>query len=280
MELIYDYKNGYVIDGETGEVVDEIYVADPADGFRKSSLESYGERIHYAKMISIPDDRRAREIYIYCRKILSTLNITAVNSDALNKIIRSVLDIYRRYFSNIYVDAVAAAAAYLYMKSVYEKIIPVEDLCIYISNCKHAKFLILRASESIKIDRYNIVAMEILSFSSKTKPEVISTAMALLRHARIDGKKARTAAAVILYIASILLDKDGRDISQNMIAEHFNISTNSLHYRSLEKYIEGLKIYRYSITAPGGAVEKVEIPSHICRDIERIAKLSNKVVCI
>ena len=43
--LVWDYKNGFVVDTSTGEVVDTIYVASPVDGLEGDERSA---RVHYA----------------------------------------------------------------------------------------------------------------------------------------------------------------------------------------------------------------------------------------
>jgi len=276
MELIYDYKNGFVIDSETGEVVDQIYVASPTDGMARSSSSDIVDRYHYEGVIRVPNNKYVRKAYIFCRKLLSAFALQdVVSNEELNKTIEYVLDVYRRYAMNIKIDAAAAAAVYLYTMKFLGKAIDIDEICQYIeSPCKTVRYIILRISRDIKIDRRNIIALEILSFTRH--PEIVSVAMALLRHAKTDGKRSKTVAAALLYTAAIILDKDGRDISQNTIAEHFNISFIAMRKPVLESILP-VKIYRFG---QGGAVDRIEVPSSICVDIERIAKLSSKVVCI
>jgi hypothetical protein len=104
--------------------------------------------------------------------------------------------------------------------------------------------------------------------------EVAKVALTLLKYTRTSGYGINSLAAALIYVASLLLGREVYIHGENGVARYFGAvpASVSLVVRHRMPFV------RIRRTA-SGAVEAVELAKEVCREVERIARLSGKAVC-
>jgi len=270
--LVYDYKNGQVIDARSGEVVDTIYTATPEDGFERGGHD-LPERVHYEKWFEpLPKD----VWFVFKSAVLYLKNArgAAIDEKLLVKLSREAwLQVHGLFRSGEKQRIAAAAASYVYLKlaGLYTDL---EEVCrglwLGALECSAASRAALRLSTQFKPDRVKTIANLI---NRHPNPVLRAAALVLLKHARIDGKSSRAVAATLLYLAGIIT---GNEVPQREAAEFFGAHEVAIRLSLAKPSIINIKITKSRAGVPLVA----EVPNEICREIEKFASLSEKVVCV
>ena len=310
MSLVWDYKNGFVVDAETGEVVDTIYVASPVDGLEGDERE---EREHYALLkqarfeavdVVAEQIRKLkltptwRETYAYMKlhsddrksekKLLEVFRLALAFLTKFRSISEAEKDLVERIARDAFslctgcrvkLHAVAFATSYVAGK-LLKIALPRNDMAKFFGlgavDVDRALWLARELSAKYKCDRVGVVVSEIEKAASELGyPELGAVAKVLLSRCRdvLSGKSSKSMAAALLYIASTLLDKP---VYVPRIARAVGVSDHNT--RLLAKAIAnhlGVEIKR----SRAGAVASIAAPAELCREIEKIAKLAIYVKC-
>jgi len=270
-ELVWDYKNGYIIDADSGEVVGEIMVADPTMSF-ENELEDELKFNHYEILRQYvdltPNQRRTwGKAWLYIKS-----HGYDVDPYILAKIVKQIYESKRS--ASPKTKTVSATILALRISGYSTNI---EQICRELEldeeECRQV-YDVLREvyKDGVPIpteNRYIKISSLIQRFPDK---EVATVAQKLLKYAKIDGKPSTSVASTLIYVASLLLSKP--DITMKRVAEFYNVNEVSIrnNYRG--------KVLPISVTQTrAGVVTEIRIPNKICRDLENF-RLSPKVVCI
>ncbi len=270
MELAWDYKNGFIINTQNGEVVGEILYIDPTTGF-ENQLEDEIKFSHYNFMLTkirLTSAQRLawRRAWLYLKS-----HGYDIDPVLLAKIIRRIYESKRGASPNA---KIASATALSLRISGYT--MNIKQVCqefeLDDKECNEV-FEIIRelVKDGMPLpaeNRYIKIMNMIQQFPDK---EVATVAMRLLKYAKIDGRSSASVVATLVYIADLLLN---RDITMKSIAEFYKISEASIrnNYKG--------KIMPVSVTlTKANVAEAIYIPKKICKDLEDF-KLSPKVVCV
>jgi len=270
MDLVWDYKNGFIINTQNGEVVGEILYIDPTTGF-ENQLEDKIKFSHYSLMI--PRVRLTRAQRLAWRRAWLYLKSHGYDIDPvlLAKIIRQIYESKRGASPNA---KIASAAALSLRISGYT--VDIKQICkefeLDEEECRQV-YDVLREvfKDGVPLpaeNRYMKILNLVNQFPDK---EVAAVAMRLLRYAKIDGRSSASVVATLVYVAGLLL---GKDVTMKMVAEFYNVNEVSIrnNYRG--------KVLPISVSQTrAGVVTEIRIPDKICRDLEDF-KLSPKVACV
>ena len=269
IELVWDYKNGCIINAITGEVVGEIMVADYTMGFEDQHEEEVNR--HYSLMIPrvrLTNAQRSawRRAWLYLKS-----HGYDIDPVLLAKIIRRIYESKRGASPNAKIASATALSLRINGYSVDIKQI-CKEFELGDKECNEV-FEVIR--ELIKDgmplpaeNRYIKIMNMIQQFPDK---EVASVAMRLLKYAKIDGRSSASVVATLVYVAGLLLN---RDITMESVAEFYKVSEASIrnNYKG--------KIMPISVTlTKANVAEAIYIPKKICKDLEDFT-LSPKVVCV
>jgi hypothetical protein len=161
-ELVYDYERGVVVNAETGEVVDEIYVASPVDGVGRSSVLEYTDRVHYAAFFErLPEDLWFA--FQHALHFLKSRGISSIDSSALARAVRFAWRelCWRQLERPEKQRTAGAVASWVYMRllGLYAS---AEELCrdfgLSRKACINAKKAIRNATAVFKADRRKVIA--------------------------------------------------------------------------------------------------------------------------
>lgn len=269
-ELVWDYRNGYIIDSATGEVVGEILYADHTMGF-ENSLENEERFVHYNVLRSYIDlTSYQRRVWGYAWEYIKSRGYD-VDPYVLAKVVRLVYGVK----ANAPVDAKAVATIVVALR-MHGYSIDVEKVCqengLSREECGKV-FEILREliKSGVRIpaeNRYEKIMNLIQQFPDK---EVASLAVRLLKYAKIDGKPTTSVVATLIYVAGLLLDKG---ITMKDLAKLYEVS----EVRIRNNYKGKILPIMVRLTNANVA-EAIYVPKKICKDLEDF-KLSQKVVCV
>jgi transcription initiation factor TFIIIB Brf1 subunit/transcription initiation factor TFIIB len=270
IELVWDYKNGYIIDADSGEVVGEIMVADPTMSF-ENELEDELKFNHYKVLRQYvdltPNQRRTwGKAWLYIKS-------RGYNVDPyiLAKIVKQIYESKRKASPK---TKTASATILALRISGYS--INIEQICRELEldekECNQV-YDVLREmrKDGVPIPTENRYAKILNLVNQFPDKEVTTVAQKLLKYAKIDGKPSTSVASTLIYVASLLL---GKDITMKRVAEFYNVSEVSIrnNYKG--------KVLPISVTQTrAGVVTEIRIPSSICRELEDF-RLSPKVICI
>jgi len=269
IELVWDYKNGCIINVITGEVVGEIMVADYTMGF-EDQHEEEGVNRHYSLMIPrvrLTNAQRSawRRAWLYLKS-----HGYDIDPVLLAKIIRRIYESKRGASPNAKIASATALSLRINGYSVDIKQI-CKEFELGDKECNEV-FEVIR--ELIKDgmplpaeNRYIKIMNMIQQFPDK---EVASVAMRLLKYAKIDGKPIASIASTLIYIAGLLIDKN---ITMKSIAELYKVSDASIRNNKEKILPITIKLSKAKV------VEAIYIPKKICKDLEDFT-LSPKVVCV
>ena len=268
--LVWDYRNGYVIDADSGEVIGEIMVADRSMSF-ENDLEDEERFVHYKVLRSYID------LTIHQRhtwgKVWSYLRSRNYDVDPvlLAKIVKQIYKSKRSASPDVKV--VSATILSLRMsgynvdiKQVCQEFELNEEECNQVYEVLREVF---KDGMSIPAEnRYTKILSLIDQYPDK---EVTSLAVRLLKYAKIDGKSSASVASTLIYIAGLLIDKN---ITMKSVAEFYKVSEASIR----NNYKGRLLPITVRLTNANVA-EVIYVPKKICRDLEDF-KLSSKVICV
>jgi transcription initiation factor TFIIIB Brf1 subunit/transcription initiation factor TFIIB len=100
--------------------------------------------------------------------------------------------------------------------------------------------------------------------------EVATVAQRLLRYAKIDGKASTSVASTLVYIAGLLLGKQGTTMQR--VAQFYGVSEASI--RNNYRRILPITV----VQNKAKLVSEIRVPKKMCRELKEF-QLSQKVVC-
>jgi hypothetical protein len=265
--LVWDWKNGFVINASTGEVVDQIYVLSEASGFNVRDFGKLYEFEHYYPLLGkpVPLSKGLRRVYGYAKEFIESLGIH-VDPLLLIRIIRTACG-YSRY-----VDVLLPAVTHIYLR-ISGKFMDISNICkqfkIDDDTCSHASNLTLKLTAIFKYDRKATITQLISKYS---KPAVVSIAMLLLKPAIIDGTSSKCVAASLVWLSSQIV---GEEASQKSVANLYSMHPSRIPV-TVAKMLNSVKI----VKTKAGVVAEIVLPKKICEEISKITQLSPKVTCI
>jgi hypothetical protein len=266
-QLVWDWKNGFVVNASTGEVVDQIYVLSEASGFNVRDFDKLCEFEHYYPLLGkpVPLSKGLRRVYGKAKEFIESLGIH-VDPLLLIRIIRTACE-YSRY-----VDVLLPAVTHIYLR-ISGKFMDISEICkqfkIDNDTCSHAGNLVLKLSTVFKYNRISAIVQLINKYSN---PVVTSVASILLKHARIDGMSSKNIVASLVWLASQVV---GEEASQKSVANLYNMHPFYIPV-TVTKMLNNVKI----VKTKAGVVAEIVLPKKICEEISKIATLSPKVTCV
>jgi hypothetical protein len=89
----------------------------------------------------------------------------------------------------------------------------------------------------------------------------------------VSGLSSKVAAAVLVYCAALVT---GREVTQREVAKFYGLSETGLR-QALSRFrsVLPLKIVKSRVGVP----LQVDVPKELCKELEKFAELSPKVVC-
>ena len=264
--LVWDWKNGFVVNASTGEVVDQIYVLSESSGFNVRGFDKLYEFEHYYPLLGkpVPLSKGPRRVYGKAKEFIESLGI---HVDPL-LLIRIVLS--AREHSK-YVNDLLPAVTHIYLR-LSGKFMGVSEICKHFNidsdSCNHANNIVLKLSTMFKYDRKSVIAQLIDKYSNHA---VITVAKILLSHARIDGISSKCVAASLVWLSSQIV---GEEASQKSVAKLYNVHPFYMPI-NIQKIFDCIRIEK----SKAGVVMKIYLPKKLCEEISKIAALSPKVVC-
>jgi hypothetical protein len=266
-QLVWDWKNGFVINASTGEVVDQIYVLSEASGFNVRDFDKLCEFEHYYPLLGkpVPLSKGLRRVYGKAKEFIESLGI---HVDPL-LLIRIILSAHEH---SRYINDLLPAVIHTYLR-ISGKFIDVSEICKHLNidddTCSHAYNIVLKLTSLYKYDRKSTIAQLISKYSN---PVVVSIAMLLLKHARIDGTSSKCVAASLVWLSSQIA---GEEASQKSIANLYNMHPFYIPV-TITRILNSVKVKK----TKAGVVERIILPIKLCEEISKIAKLSTKVACV
>jgi hypothetical protein len=127
---------------------------------------------------------------------------------------------------------------------------------------------VLKMSGQFKVDRKKVIASLINRYPD---PALRTVALVLLKHSRIDGKSSKAVAAALLYLAGVIT---GNEVSQMSVAKFFGTHEAVVRTLLASKVVD-VGVVKSKIGIP----LLLEVPRELCRELEKFAQLSPKVVC-
>jgi transcription initiation factor TFIIIB Brf1 subunit/transcription initiation factor TFIIB len=266
--LVWDYKSGTIIDADSGEVVGEILCTDTVMGFRNLGKEEESFE-HYAVLrqrIWLTSNQRSvwgkAWMYIVPRE-------PDADPYLLASIVRHVFGANSRVPT-----AVKVAVAIVVALRMSGKPADVREICrdLELENKCDMVYAVIRElfKEGIAIPSENRYAKVLKMIERFPDREVAMVAQRLLRYAKIDGKASASVASTLVYIAGLLLGKQGTTMQR--VAEFYNVSEASI--RNNYRRILPITVVR----GKAMVVSEIRVPKKMCRELKEF-QLSQKVVC-
>jgi hypothetical protein len=265
-QLVWDWKNGFVINASTGEVVDQIYVLSEASGFNVRDFDKLCEFEHYYPLLGkpVPLSKGLRRVYGKAKEFIESLGIH-VDPLLLIRIIRTACE-YSRY-----VDVLLPAVTHIYLR-ISGKFMDISEICkqfkIDDDTCSHASNLTLKLTAVFKSDRKATITQLISKYSN---PTVTSIALILLKHAKIDGISSKIIAASLVWLSSQIV---GEEAYQKTVAKLYNVHPFYVPV-GVTKMFSNIIIEK----SKAGVVMKIYLPKKLCEEISKITQFSPKVTC-
>ena len=300
MTLVWDYRTGDVINAETGEVIDRIYVASPTDGFERGDLE-LRERIHCSALtrfrfrVTDPtalqlrklglgrsannsllkgNENRLYRAYKIVVGYLSQLKRLSRNDyDVIEGVVRDAAEAskYCRVKEKELVIAAAAIVMAARLSGIHVDAVKVsKDLGINPNEVLHA---LRKLSVKYRVSRYGLVISELRKVASALgEPSISYIAEVLLSKLGTLAKPVKSVAAGLTYVAALLGGKEG--ITQERIANAEGISTMTVRqaYQYIVKRL-GIRIERIKAFV----IQRITVPREVCEGLR--GKLAKYVEC-
>jgi len=309
--FIWDYKNGFVVDTSTGEVVDTIYMASHYDGLRDREL---ADRVHYSALSdyrfeavdAVAEQLRKLKLSPTWRKTYAYVKLHSRNGD--KKLERKLLTAYKEALSllnsitlstvgasdiveRVVRDAhaledradphvLAAVAVYTVARLLSAPVVidaVARELGLSPTDVRMALRIALRLSRDYKCNRAEAVAKLIDRAASELNHPQLSTAAKILfkRCSNIlSGRASRVVAGSLLYLSAVLTGASvyAKSISRAVGASLPNMSS------TLKRIATELRI---AITrSRAHVVGSVVAPKELCRELESAGvSLASYVEC-
>jgi hypothetical protein len=264
--LVWDYRNGYVVNAQTGEVVDQIYVHDEVAGFNVRDTGKYFEFSHFYPLLGrpVPLSRGLRRVYGKAKEFIESLG---VHVDPL-LLIRIILTAHEH---SRYINDLLPAVIHIYLR-LSGKFIEVSEICKHFNidsdSCNHANNIVLKLSAMFKYDRKTTIVQLIDKYSNSV---VATVAKILLSQAKIDGISSKIIAASLIWLSSQIV---GEEAYQKTVAKLYNVHPFYVPV-GVTKMFSDIVIEK----SKAGVVMKIYLPKKLCEEISKIATLSPKVTC-
>ena len=267
---IYDWKNGVVVDPESGEVIDNLFDVSPTDGFRRSEKnDNPYKALHYSIMLNI---FLPKYMYRTLRDALDFLRYRLQNNVDVAELAKIVKSIYLESKGiRVMREAAAAAAIYIYSNIYFNRYIDPFNICIEVGGtekrCRNVRRIIIRLSKKYRYDRMKVLSNMIDSASDDTATSYI--AKLLLRRARPSGSS-RVVVAGLIYLAKAIRDEytTFKEVAEKVDAGPWLIA----------RFVRSFKDVKI-VRTRAGAILRIEIHKDLCNEIEKVAKMSKAVVC-
>jgi hypothetical protein len=266
-QLIWDYKNGFIVNTSTGEVVDQIYVLSESSGFNVRDYGRLHEFEHYYPLLGKPVhlSKGLRRVYRYAKEFIEDMGI---HVDPL-LLIRIILTAHEH---SKYINDLLPAVIHTYLRTS-NKFIGISEICKHFNidsdTCSHARNIVLKLTSTYKYDRKSTIVQLIDRYSNHI---VSSVAKILLPHAKIDGIASKCVVASLIWLSSQIV---GEEASQKSIANLYNMHPFYIPV-TVTKMLNNVKI----VKTKAGVVAEIVLPKKICEEISKIAQLSPKVTCV
>jgi hypothetical protein len=281
--LVWDWEHGFVINADTGEVVDQIYVASYIDGFDKRSTSDLVDRVHYAKFREMSIKLSSGERGVY-RDVASYLRMNGIELDhgeqlLLARVVKSMCSSTNG--SSYRSVAVAIAYTFLKMKRVFRSLESIcRDMDVKYSDCTKASRFVLRLSTVVgKISRVKHIASIVESYPDRAVSRVAQILMNSVDPDDIPYASPRVLAGVFLYLANIIVSGNYVPLyGENGLAKKIGVAPQSVS-RVAKKLTQvmGIDIARDQM----GTVVRMKISSKLCREIEKLGiPVNSVVVCV
>ena len=300
MTLVWDYRTGDVINAETGEVVDRIYVASPTDGVeRKVELR---ERVHCSALtrfrfrVTDPTALQLRKLglnrgaastpilrgnenklyraYKLVIAYLSQLKRLSRNDyDVIEGVVRDAAEAskYCRVKEKELVVAAASIVVSARVMGIHVDAVKVsKDLGINPNDVLHA---LRKLSVKYRVSRYGLIVNEVRKIANTLgEPSLAYIAEVLLSKLGTLAKPVKSVAAGLTYVAALLGGKEG--ITQDRVADIEGISTMTVRqaYQYIVKRL-GIKIVR----TKAFVIQRITVPREVCEGLR--GKLAKYVEC-
>ena len=266
--LVWDYKTGTIIDAETGEVVGEILYADAVMGFRSLGKEEEDFE-HYAVLrqrVWLTSSQRSvwgkAWMYIVSRE-------PGVDPYLLARVVRHVFGANSKAPT-----AVKVAVAIVVALRMSGKPADIREVCrdLELENKCDMVYAVIREmfKEGITIPSENRYAKILKMVELFPDREVAAVAQRLLKYAKIDGRASASVASTLVYIAGLLLGRQGT--SMQRVAQFYGVSDASI--RNNYRRILPITV----VQNKAKLVSEIRVPKKVCRELKEF-QLSQKVVC-
>jgi Transcription initiation factor TFIIIB, Brf1 subunit/Transcription initiation factor TFIIB len=278
--LVWDYERGTVVDARTGEVVDAIYVASYVDGFGRSSNKDFSDRVHYGvveKYMFVDMEKDQKRAYALVKQYLASAGIHLGYPELLQlakaiKLLWRDALVFRSSARRVSAVAPAVAFAFIVSRGGYRQLKKIcEEMGIDSGGCREAGKLVVKAMKVFGTDFGDALAAAVLSYPDA---EVAKVALTLSKYAKTSGCGIHSLAAALIYVASLLLGREAYICGENGVAKHFGAAPISVRL-VVKQRMPFVRIRR----SASGAVEAVELAKEVCREVAKVARLSEKVVC-
>jgi len=281
--LVWDWEHGFVVDADTGEVVDQIYVASYIDGFDKRSTSDLVDRIHYAKFREMPVKLSFGEKGVY-RAVANYLRTNGVELDygeqlLLARVVKSMCSSTNG--SSYRSVAVAVAYTFLKMRNVFRSLESIcRDMDAMYSDCVKASRFVLKLSSIMgKVSRVKRIASIVESYPDRAVSRVAQILMNSVDPDDIPYASPRVLAGAFLYLASIIVSGNYSPLyGENGLAKKIGVAPQSVS-RVAKKLTQvmGIDIARDQMNT----VVRMKISSKLCREIEKLGiSMNSVVVCV
>jgi len=309
--LIWDYKNGFVVDSSTGEVVDTIYTASkydglrrcencdrihysPINGYRFTAVDEVAEQIKQFKLSptwrktymylkfqsanSRKNEKRLLEVYMLSMNVLNRIvDVGKVGADLAEKVVRDVCSSNPIDRPDILSSAAIYTVANLLGVPVDMNVIA-RELGLSSIDIGKALKIAMKLSEIYKCNRVEAVIKLIDRAANELKHPQLSTVAKILFNKCsniLSGKKSRVVAGGLLYISSLLTGTSvyGKSISKTVGASLTNVYPMSKKIAA-ELGIAIIKSKAYVVTS-------MLVPHNLCKELESAGiKIASYVTCV
>jgi len=312
--VVWDYKNGFVVNSSTGEVVDVIYIASQYDGLRGREL---ADRVHYSTLHeyrftavdevaeqikqfkfsptwrktytylklqnanSRRNEKNLLKVYMLSMNVLSRfIGVRKVGADLVERIVRDAHSI-----DPVAKKHVLAVATVYTVAKVFSIPIDVYDigreLSLDLASISRAVRIAIKLSKKYKCDKVEVISKLIDRAADELKHPQLSTVAKILLNILLkkctdilSGKASKTIAGSLLYLSSLLLNTG---IYAPAISSAVGCS-GAVARSTANKIAEKLGIKLHRSTAH--IVISITIPQDLCRNLESTSvKLANYVIC-
>ena len=285
--LVFDEKTGFLIDSATGLVVDSTYAVSPTDGFRLLD-KNIVDAIHYDVLDEVlkpfaPSDIRTAVAMVAVR-LADALQLSL----DYQSILRAVSTVYSvsRFIRlprkrSVKIASLAIASVYLCCRLANRVVDPYRLVNVLGLEKDDAEKAVrkamklarlalaqLRNVNNFVVDHRKEVAMLIHQWPD---PDVRRAALVLLKHANVGSRTAKSAAAALVYAASLII---GKCATRKEVANFYGINEQNLTASRLRSL--GIHVIRTPFS-----LEAIVVPKQVCEELKKMElQISSLVKCV